>query len=523
MKISSKSASHPDAPIGTKIVRNAAFGVLRVVLVTPIPLLLTPFIIRRVGTQGLGIWAVFTAINNLTLLADFGVLGTLTRHVSEHFTRKDYLQLNRTLSSGLVMFLAIGALCVCALGFGSGLIVSGFFRRAQFPEIQLQHAVRWLALAVGLNLLAFPFNSITAGLQRLDFSNLLAAWNFACTAMLSAVFLAAGMGIMGFAYAIVISAALNLVLQFTVARRLLPEFKPSPAFVRKGDIKGLFSFSLQMYLTQIAVAVHAHTEKFLLAHFSGLSAAGSYDIANDLATKMRSFPSLLLTPLLPAATELEARQDQARQMELYYRTHKYLAFLSVPMAVLAGLLAQRFVLLWLGPGFSVAAMALALLASVNLFNLTCAPAALVFIGKGMLKPGVRSALYGIFSNLIVSTILIIRMGFQGAVYGTSFSVVTATIYLIFMFHRETRFPVTRLLRTYLKPLLCSAVPALPSYFVIHTMRPSWPALMLASILFIGVYCSGLLMLRHFDAFDLQALERIVRLPGKLRRMVLFTS
>jgi len=515
-----KLRSFKELPVSTKIARNAAFSGLRVLLVAPIPLLLTPFILHRVGALGLGIWAVFVSINNLTSLADLGILGTLTRHVSEHFTKKDYVQLNRTLNSGLIMFLGIAAFCVCVVTLGSSLVTALFFRRAPVTLVELHHAVRWLAVAIGLNLVAFPFTSITTGLQRLDATNLLAAWNLALTALLVALFLAGGLGIMGFAYAIVISAAVNLALQIGVARKLLPEFKPALEFVHKADIRALFSFSLQMYLTQIAIAVHANTEKLLLAVFSGLPAAGWYEIANDLSAKMRSLPSLLLTPLLPAVTELEARQDQPRQMELYYRTHKYLAFVGVPLAVLAGLLARRFVALWLGPGFSAAATALAILASVHLFNLTCAPAGLIFIGKGMLKPGVRSALYGIISNLLVSTVLIIRLGFNGAVYGTSFAVVTATLYLLFMFHRETHYPVLRLCNTYVKPLSCAGALAPFFYYVIHSRQSRWLDLIVISTIFMASYGAGLVLLRYFDAFDLEALERIVRLPKLLHRIVL---
>jgi len=52
--------------LGTKIIRNVMFGGLRYVLVAPIPFVMTPFILHKIGVAGYGTWAVFLAINGLT-------------------------------------------------------------------------------------------------------------------------------------------------------------------------------------------------------------------------------------------------------------------------------------------------------------------------------------------------------------------------------------------------------------------------------------------------------------------------
>ena len=62
--------STPGPKLSAKIIRNVIFGGLRYVLVAPIPFLLTPLILHKIGTAGYGTWAVFLAINGLTSLAD---------------------------------------------------------------------------------------------------------------------------------------------------------------------------------------------------------------------------------------------------------------------------------------------------------------------------------------------------------------------------------------------------------------------------------------------------------------------
>ena len=70
----------------------------------------------------------------------------------------------------------------------------------------------------------------------------------------------------------------------------------------------------------------------------------------------------------------------ARTSELYYRAHKYLAFIGIAIFTVVALLAHRFIELWLGPGFSATARALIVLTGVQIANLAGGPALLILVG-----------------------------------------------------------------------------------------------------------------------------------------------
>ena len=187
----------PERSLGTKIIRNTVSGALRIIVLAPIPFLLTPFLLRHVGTVGFGIWAVLLSLNGLTALADLGVVGTLTKHVSQHYTHRDYLSLSRVVNAGILMFSVIAIVCVLTVNLSSGFLISVFFRQSPLPVQQLQHVIRLLSVAIALNLLAFPFASVISGLQRLDLTNLLWALSAIITAGLAAIFVELGKGIPG--------------------------------------------------------------------------------------------------------------------------------------------------------------------------------------------------------------------------------------------------------------------------------------------------------------------------------------
>jgi O-antigen/teichoic acid export membrane protein len=517
LQILPKSSHREGTPTGTKIIRNVAFGVLRVLLVAPIPLFLTPFIIKHVGAKGLGLWAVFLAVNGLTSLADLGFLGTLTKHVSEHFAKQDYMQLNRVLNAGLIIFAGAALFFAVVLNLGSSLIISAFLQQAPLPWVELQRTVRMLSIAVSFNLLTFPFSSIIVGLQRLDFANLISALSTVGIALFAAFSLASGFGITGLAWSIVLGAGANFGLSVAAAWSLLPQFRISPGLVRRKDVKDLSAFSVKMYVTQVAVLVHNHTEKFLLAHFSGLTSAGWYDVANDLSVKARGIPSLLLSPLLPAASELQARGDQPKTVQLYQRSQKYLAVVGVLISIITAVLAHRFVQVWLGPSFAAVAAALIILTVVQFINLASGPGLFIFIGKGELHPGVRSAVVGIVLNVALSTIFIMRFGFTGAVFGTALSLSVASIYFIIMFHQKTGYPISLVLSPYAKPLSWGVFLAFVAKESLPIDRLGWAGMTITALVLAAAYLGGLVVVGYFDAFDMRAIRQVLELRKAFRR------
>jgi O-antigen/teichoic acid export membrane protein len=507
--------------LGTRIIWNTASGALRIIVLAPVPFLLTPFLLRHVGTAGFGIWAVLLSFNGLTALADLGVVGTLTKHVSEHYTRRDYEELNRVLNAGIVMFSAIAAVAFLVVNLATGLLVAVFFRQPSLPVGQLQHAIRVLSIAIAFNLLAFPFNSVLAGLQRLDLTNLLWALNNIITALSAATFVALGKGIPGLVDAILLTSCTLFLLNVVIAWRLLPQLRLRPHRVRLADIKALSVFSLQVYVVQVASTVYFHAEKLLLVHFTGPTPVGWYEIGNDLAIKIRNVPALLMAPLMPAAAELDARGDVPRTSQLYFRAHKYLALMGAAMVGVVGLLSFRFVELWLGPGFEATGRALIVLTGVQIGNLAGGPALLILVGRGNLRPAVRFAMVGMLGTLFLSSISISRWGFAGALYGTTVSVLGAAAYLIWMFHQETGFSKRRLLGIYLQPILLALCLAGFGHYLIPVRQLHWPGLISTAIGFCISYAIGLLFSRYFDAFDIGVLERFYPVPGAIRNSALF--
>jgi len=284
----------------------------------------------------------------------------------------------------------------------------------------------------------------------------------------------------------------------------------------------MFGFSFRLYVTQAAVVINNQIEKLFLAQMVGVAAAGWYDIASDVALKIRGAIGFLLSPVLPAASELSALGHSDGIRELYFRTHKYLALIGVPAVLYICAVSGRFVELWIGPDMKMVVTPLCVLLAVSLINLATGPGFLIYAGSGNLKPGMDAALMGIVVNVAISFTLIKWYGFAGAVFGTSASLIIAAAYFFIVFHRQTAYPALRLLReAYLKPLICSVLSLTLVLAVCPTGNLSWLGLAVMAAVFGAIYSTLTLLSQFFDAYDWNKIETFVPAVRHVRRLVTF--
>lgn len=506
-------------PLAQQIIRNILFGGLRYLFVVPIPFVLTPLILHKIGVAGYGTWAVFLAINGLSSLADLGLVGTVSKFVAEYHARRDFPALERLLNSGLGLFLLLDVGVSVVLWLAAPFLANKLFRGSPLSNADLIILLRCFLIVVAANILTQLFASVTTGLQRLDLTNLISAANLLLSAALGAILLLKGWGLRGLIYGYIGAGILTIAVYLMIIRTLLPQIALNPLRFDRSEARKMFGFSLRLYITQAAVAVHNQVEKVFLGILVGVGPVGWYDIASDVALKARASIGLVLSPVLPAASELDALGDETRLKELYFRSHKYLALFGIPAVCYVAAVSKRFVELWLGPGMKMIALPLAVLLAVNFVNLATGPGFLIFAGRGQMRPGVQSAVLGLVLNVVFSLALIYKLGFAGAVLGTSLSLIIASLFFMVLFHRHTGYSVSRVLReSYLRPILCSSTLLTLLLWICPARNLSWLGLGGIGLTFAVFYFVLILLSRFFDDYDWSKIQLFVPAARHVRRL-----
>ena len=504
--------------LGDKVIRNIKFLFLRALLTVPLSIVVVPLVLRQIGPELYGTWAILVALAAFTQLSDFGLGGTISKHVAYLRASNASKELSEVLSAALALYLGLAITLLLVLNIVSTSLLAFFVRGGNLAAVK--NAFLIMTFGAALNVLTIGSSSVLSGLQRLDLASIFRAVASLLEAVLTIALVKAGLGLMGITSATAFAALVNLACQLAAIHKLLPEARYHPRAIRFGVLSELTSFSAQVFLTQIATLVHTQLDKLLLGRFIGTAVVAVYDISADFSNKVRAVPQLLLAPVIAAAADLDARQNLQSLWELYARAHKYLAALGAPILLFTLAVAPQFVSLWVGRRYDVVARGIVVLLTAHYINLTTGPGYLIQVGRGRLRPGFYSAAAGVFLNGLLSLVCIPRWGFGGALLATGTAVTLVSMLFHIWFQQDCPFRIWPVLRSaYAKPLLLAMILGVGVGAANRFLAASWSVLVLESVLYFCAYAFCIARWRFFQHNELVEFQRHFPLLRMARRMI----
>jgi len=217
--------------------------------------------------------------------------------------------------------------------------------------------------------------------------------------------------------------------------------------------------------------------------------------------------------LIPATSELGARNDREKIERTYYLASKYVCMLSIALVAYVVLEARSIVSLWIGQGFEQSAVVIQILAIGYGINVMGGPASQTGAGVGRPEFDMRSALLLAVLNPVLSLWFVQRFGSAGAAAGTSIAMVSASIYLLVIFHRQyLRNSVWKTFReVHLRPIIAGVLASLsvlgfhrivPQLLLLDNYRYLIPLKMAADfVVFSSIYVVLLIALKQVTAID----------------------
>ena len=504
-----------------KIVRNTVFNVFGRGWELLASLLLIPYTISKVGTEGYGAWVVVGTLTGYLAIMDISGLGSaFAKYVAEYYAKKEFRKVNQIISLGFgYYFLFSFFLLFLGVFFQKEILRLLKFDTAIYTEVSFV-IVGILVIGV-VRGSCIVFRSVLLGLQRMDLTNIIAIISSVGTLLGTFLFLKLGYGLRGLVYNGIVVAVITSCLQVLFAYRALPELKFRFFPFDKEIFLQSVSYGIKIQFSRIAELINQGADKILLGHYLGVVFSGFYEIGAKIANLTTTLPSILLPAIMPAASELDALQERGRLKKLYERGTKYLVSLNFPLALFTVITAPLIMFCWLGkPGYDNSILALQWLSiSYGVYLLT-GMGRLVARGIAILRYEVHASYLIAAANITLSLILILRMGFIGALIGTSLASIIGSTWFLFSFHRylkESFFALFK--KVYLVPLFSSV---LASMLIMTTNRLGlgpvtrndalW-MLLIDVLLFFSLYFILTLVLNYFDRDDqelLTNLRRIIR-------------
>jgi O-antigen/teichoic acid export membrane protein len=228
----------------------------------------------------------------------------------------------------------------------------------------------------------------------------------------------------------------------------------------------MFSYGAKIQVSQFGALVGFQSPKFIILRFLGPVAVSLYDLSSRIASYMRAIPLLMVSALIPATSELGARNDRTRILKAYMLASKYVAMFTVGIVAFTVLETESVVHLWLGGGNEQLHQQLVVLVQILAvgYGVNILGGAASQTGAGIGRPefDMRSAIVLALLSPALALALVFRFNVLGVAAGTSLALIVAAIYLLSTFHRNyVETPVwTTLREIYLRPLVACIVGSL---------------------------------------------------------------
>lgn len=406
------------ANAAARIVRNTLVNGLGSVAAILVGLVLTPFMIDRLGLEAYGVWGLaqtLTFAGGYASFVDLGVGLVAMRYIAEATADNDLDAVSRTVSTTLLLLCAIACVVAPVEVACAPLLVSLFG-----ISDHLRGAATLCFALVGVGVLfEMPrqaFAAVLEGTQRYVACQAVELLRTLLQAALFAFVLLQGWGVGALGGALTVTSLSVLVVYSILAHRVVPGLRVGPLHARRAELRRIVRFSGSVSALRLIGIVYRQMDKVIVGIALGSSAVASYEIASKLNLAAETVSSVSVSALVPAAAFV--RRNAAVVRDMFVRGSCYTAAVSLPVAVAGFIFARPLLISWIGPQAAPAIDAARLFLAYQALQTVQSVGSTMVFGIGRLRVPLAVNAVVIFVNLGLSILLVHTIGFAGVVAGT---------------------------------------------------------------------------------------------------------
>lgn len=455
-------SSPPPAPRGqlATIARNVSTRYLVLGCEMVIGLLLLPFNLAHLGPADYGLWILLGSLTVHFSVLDAGVGSGLVKFVARYRARLDTQALNEIASTVFFVFLGIGLLAyalIVALAFNLEHLFA-------LTPAQVELGAPILLMTGAYVTLNFPFSvygGIINGFQRYDVNNTTAMLAAIAAAITNVVVLKSGYGLVTLVAATTSVRMLAYLMYRRNAYRVFPELRIRRALFRRARLREVMGFSVYAAVIDWGHKLNYKIDKIVIGIFLGSATVAVWAPAERIISNVLRLTSQLNSVLFPAIVDSDASQQQRRLQQILLQGTRLSLAMVVPIAAALVVLADPLVRAWLGRQADTVAGAipvLQVLAIVVAIRVGSATSSTLLKGAGKHRMLAWVNLATGLVNVVLSVILIQRLGLIGVAWGTLLPVACSTVFVVFPAAcRRVGVPVRRALSEAVVPAVWPAL------------------------------------------------------------------
>jgi len=442
--------------LSDKVIKNTFYYIVFQLFGFAFPLILTPFIISKIGEVQFAIYVLVLGFIGIFNLFDLSISSSFIVFISKYYVKKDFVNLNKYFNTGLFFYILLSLLIVIVAYIFANPLLSLLKIPSELYDTSVK--IYNIGLLVFFITTAFSiYSSVLISLQKMYVISTAGIITGFINLIVTIIILSTGYGLVEILWLQLFNVSLTNIITIWYVRKTLPDLKVGYRYLEKGPVTEMAKFGAQMQVSKLASFASEKYDEFLLAYFSVLNNVTYFNIANKISRTGRLIPFQLIPQIAPVASELNANDQPEKLKELFSDITKYLILLSFPVFTFIFVFADLIITTWVGPGFTLSSDILRILAAGNLVNLIfSAPGNTILPNIGVPRFQMREGIIYLGINIFLSYMLIKNYGIYGAAFGNVISVVISSLYVFYVSSKYFSRDKTKLLNeNYLKPLIIS--------------------------------------------------------------------
>ncbi|MCU1272465.1 MAG: hypothetical protein JWN74_3759 [Acidobacteriaceae bacterium] len=450
-----------------QIVKNVGSSWFALGINVLVGILLSPFILHRLGDAAFGVWVLIFSLTGYYGLFDLGIRSSIVRYVSKFSATESKEEIAKLINTSLFSYSCIGAFCMLLTVVGC-LYLDRLFRIP--PEFR--STARWLLLMVGASVaLGFPLGvagGMLEGLQKFYILNWTSIVSTLLRATLIVLVLERGHGLLAVAFiTISLPLAISIVrtgIAFSILPVRLARHYIDGAMFRKVAVYGGTTFMIM-----VAGRLKFKTDEIVIGAFLSAAAITYFNIGARIVDYAAEVVVSLAQIFVPMSSESEATGQVDRLRKIFVLGNRSCAFVIFPIAAILIILGKSVIEVWVGRKY-VATSYPVLLIMIIPSTIWLAQGASGRVLFGMAKHGtwaVVTLIEGV-CNLILSILLVRPYGIVGDALGTAIPLTCSMVFFM-PGHLCRKLGIrlqTYLREAYMLPLLTSA-PLVVTLVLLH--------------------------------------------------------
>lgn len=494
-------------PLKERLKKNTISSIAFFVLTFPIMFISTPLILKHVGKEVFGIWAITGTVMAFLEFIGLQTPTALAIYIPKYDLEKEAKEINGFLNTLFVLYLGM-AIVAAGTYFGlQEIIIKNIFKSGILLINDARFVLTASVILFLLNFVVLSFVYICSGLNLIYPANILHIIIGWLRLGAFAWVLIAGYGIKSIAVIQGISILLETIVLLIWMKIVYPPLSFNLMLFSMKKLKALLGLSVKLLLTRLAVIVNYNVDKIVLAYFINPVMVAYYQIGSSIAKNITFVSDIFgVATLAPAAAELKNKNEDEKLYNLYVRVNKYMFFMAIFLAVAIIVFGKEFILLWLGPGYEAVYKVMVVLSVTYCFSLIGTPAMQILNGLEQVNSPMFIAGFTALLNVILSVILAKFYGLTGALIGTAISMSLGAIAMYYLFYRRIK-KFMNVIDILLKPLGSCAVAAGVIIVIAQIFPHGWLFFIAKAGIFTVIYliCT-FFVFRQFDWYDVELIK-----------------